>query len=137
MGDDDVLRTPFVVPIASYVVFVAGLITVVASVQLWTAETLYGWVNGVPVVLLTLGLLEIGLGATLFRGRLWASIAVTLCTGLTGFLSLSWATYVLFTGLYTPLQILVPLAMCVTLVVTVLTIPFCLKFERARRALLA
>ena len=93
--------------------------------------------KGVPFALIALGLGEMGLGGSLFRGRLWASVAVTAWTALTGLLSIIWVVYAFFRGFYAPLQLLVPMAMSVTLVVSIITIPFSMKLEKARQELLA
>lgn len=114
---------------------VAGLSTVLSSLQTWLMVRFAGVLVAAPWLVLAMGVFAIYLGAKLAGAHRWAAVATVAYAGVLFVVTTGWAitTYLLhFTAFF---LLLSPVASITSLVLAVVAIPTCDRAERARARL--
>ena len=122
-----------------FVIAGAGLFAAMVWPQLYLFNFRpWGFIQHVVPVLITLmGFIAVPLGASVASGRLWAAMAVTPALALLLLLSLFWLVYTLSHGMFSPMNMIVPLGAGMGLVGAIVGVGLCARVHKARKALLA
>ena len=137
--DDDIgeVRTPFTVPLAAFAQLAAGGLTAAAGAQWTFLVTFYDWQWVVPPVFLVLGLLLLGVGGQIFRGRLWAALLSLFLSSVLALTGLVWVIYTTLNGLFAPLPLAAAAMAGLATLVTPLAIPACMRLTEQKKRLYA
>lgn len=114
---------------------VAGLSTVLSSLQTWLMVRFAGVLVAAPWLVLVMGVFAIYLGAKLAGAHRWAAVTTVAYAGVLFVVTTAWAIVTFLFHFTAFFLLLSPVASVTALVLAVVAIPTCDRAERARARL--